>query len=325
MHLRRMETAVFLSLLVLLGIECVRQLMDASLEAPPTPSNYSFFRHLIRFVQRNRFEVKNLAGVGAMSIIAGLIVVYGDTVEKHGRRGATSGLLLGCLSIPLVFSCQLVFHSHLFTGAGRDTPGANSFSSSIALLFWLSLCCSIQAIVHAYWGSAGETSGDGVNSTSRRGRRLSQSQISVDGGCATLTVNHVGTVMDASGPGIVQLFTALALAQVAVLLTDGQCMMGNIDLKGLKFQSCLRIDDGKYFIALDVCHICANTSVLPVLHVVLVFLDILVVCFFFVYLLHFLLHRLPFSFTAGEARGVGQRARFIIPQTCLSVFPWLFY
>jgi hypothetical protein len=73
------------------------------------------------------------------------------------RRLATSGLLLGCLSMPMALLALAQHHR------GDGALSSTSAYSSIDHLIWLSVCCSILSAVNAHFGSgkASEEAGPG--------------------------------------------------------------------------------------------------------------------------------------------------------------------
>ena len=74
-------------------------------------------------------RTRTRAAHSALFVLSAALV--GSVFVLCQRLGASSGLMLGCLSVPLLFACQLTL------------PALSSSSTSTGLLLlWLSLCCS---------------------------------------------------------------------------------------------------------------------------------------------------------------------------------------
>ena len=95
--------------------------------------------------------VGRLAGLVWMALLSMVVMVFGEKSDKHQRKGAGSGMLIGSLAVPLMFACQLCLH---------QPHGIATVATS---LFWLSLACSTTAIIAAYSGdSVSDPTGPGL-------------------------------------------------------------------------------------------------------------------------------------------------------------------
>lgn len=159
-------------------------------------------------------------------------------------------------------------------------------SAPLSLLLWLALCCSATALASVHFGCGG--------------------------------------VSDPRGPGLCEVVTAAILSQVGMLVQDGQSLAVAEWLAHLQ----ARLPDQSIDKSKSRLTFAARVSSLRVLYAdlsVMTFTDTLVVCFFFVHILHFLLHRLPYSFSSGEAVTVATLLSLLLTHACFSLLAHLLW
>lgn len=95
--------------------------------------------------------VATLIGMGAMIGMAAIAMRF-EPKNRTARRGATSGLTIGLMMLPMMIAAQLLWASTTHLPAVRWMEGFAPLHA-LSRLWWLALCCSVVALGNVVAGS----------------------------------------------------------------------------------------------------------------------------------------------------------------------------